>query len=89
MFNFNYERRKVEGRPAATIKIPERKTGYRKAPEPPFLASVIENDIWIVESIENDSFVCRMPSAAELIRIREYIENPYTENDYVRPFGEI
>lgn len=77
-FEFRKERRKFEGRPAATIKIPEKKPGSCfKAPESSILVSIIENDIWIIESIENDYFICREPSVKELIRIQEYSENPY------------
>lgn len=79
MRNSDFKRRKFKGRPTSTIKIPE----------PPILVSVIENDIWIIESIEKDCFVCRLPSVAEFIRILEYLENPYIKNDYVRPMDKI
>lgn len=90
MYNFNFERRTFKGRPNINVRIPEGNGGNcYKSPEPPFLVSVIEKEIWIVESVDDDSFVCREPSVSEMERIREYIENPYIENNYIQPLGEI
>lgn len=90
MFNFDFKRQAFKGSPINAVRIPEEKAGCCcKMPEAPLLVSVIEKEIWIVETIKNDSFVCREPSVAELIRICEYLENPYIENNSVRSLGEI